>query len=316
MPDDEAEEMTSKLARAGNFLVLTINKTKTRVQGESGKVRLREREHLFFKVESTRDLSFRPFDASASVAAYNSEAGNVVGGEPVTYLEPEQGTTAVPLIDSNQNDILRNDDDDFLAYHLTIQPMQEDIRVYPQIPDTQPGGVFPYLGSNRPAATAGDPVGYVDGNDNPNWYDPESTLTETLVWNSGVETDLAYQFYNASSERRLTPKLNIFGAGYVLSPIVNDNVKRNILDAASENDPAVTHLTFGAVRDSFTIEMPDDWDSVDNSIEEAEPQIPLRFRRPRTTPQNAVDTVELPVDGEGNIQLPEGIGDIGNRGEK
>jgi len=308
MPDDEAEEMTSRVARSGNFLVLTINKTKKRVaNGRGGEVRLREREHLFFKVESAKTLRFRPFDTSASIAAYNQEAGNTVGGNPVTYLEPEQGTTAVPLIDENSNDILRNDDDDWLAYHVTVQPMQEDIRVYPQIPDTQPGGVFPYLGSSRPAGTAGDVVGYVDGNDNPNWYDPEADLAETFVFNQDKSTDLAYQFYNASQERRLTPKLNIFGAGYVLTPIINENVKRNILDAASANDPAVTHLTFGAIRDSFTIELPDSWNDVNNSIEEAEPQIPIKYRQPRTNPLDvAEDTVELPVDDEGNIQLPEG----------
>lgn len=301
MPDDEAEEMTSRLARGGNFLVLTINKTKKQVRGARGKVRLREREHLFFKVESAKTLRFRPFDTSATIAAYNNQIQN----SQLPYLEPDQGTEALPLIDSNNNDILRNDEDDFLAYHITAQPLQEDIRVYPQIPDTQPGGVFPYLGSNRPAATAGDIVGYVDGNDNPNWYDPEADVTETLVWNGGTATDISYQFYNASAERRLTPKLNIFGAGYILSPIVDETVKRNILDAVSRNDPAVTHLTIGAIRDSFTIELPDNWDNVDNSLEETEPQIPTRFREPRSSPSTGAGrTVELPVDEDGNIQIP------------
>jgi hypothetical protein len=308
MPDNEVEEMTSQIARSGHFLVLSFTKTKDRLDTDEtdSVVRTKSVEHWFFKVKSARELKIRPYNAGASVAAFKSRTQ----GTQDPYLDPEEGTTAVPLVDQNGNDILRNDNDDWLVYHISTSPLQENIRVYPQTPDSQPGGVLEYLGNNRPAGIEGDPVGYVDGNDNPSFYDPEAGVAESLVWNEGNNTSLAYQIYNSDTERRITPKLNIFGAGYVLAPITEDAVKREILDKAINNHPAVTQVQWGAIRESYSYSVPDQWESVGNYLSGNQAYIPKSFRPDRSDPEERVP------DADGRVEdLPESApfdGDTGS----
>jgi hypothetical protein len=300
MPDNEVEEMTSQIARSGHFLVLSFTKTKNRLDTDetNSVVRTKSVEHWFFKVKSARELKIRPYNAGASVAGFKDRTQGVQ--EP--YLDPEEGTAAVPLIDDNGNDILRNDNDDWLVYHISASPLQEDIRVYPQIPDSQPGGVLEYLGSNRPAGIEGDPVGYVDGNDNPSFYDPEAGIAESLVWNEGENTSIAYQIYNANTERRITPKLNIFGAGYVLTPITDDAVKREILDKAINNHPAVTQVQWGAIRESYSYSVPDQWESVGNYLSGNGAYIPKSFRPDRSDAEVGDDGIDSAAD-----ELPDSM---------
>ncbi|EGQ44093.1 MAG: hypothetical protein J07AB43_01520 [Candidatus Nanosalina sp. J07AB43] len=284
MVDMDSGRFRENLARGGNFLVLTFTKSKTQISGIEGRtnVRIKSREHWFFKVEAARELKRRPYNAGLAVAAFKSEAEGVE--DP--YLEPEEGISAVPLVDRNGNDILRNDDDHWFVYHLGVSPLQGEVRVYPQIPDSQPGGVFQYLGSNRPNAIAGDPVGYISGDDHPSWYDPETGFSTTLAWDTGVNTDIRYQFYNEHKTRRTIPKLNIFGAGYVLSPILDKNVQRNLLHGVTQNDPAIAHVEYGPIRETFSYELPDEWDSTGNYIEETSPSIPPEYKVPAGRPNS------------------------------
>jgi len=276
MVDNDSGNFRDNVARGGNFLVLTFTKSKSQLRDldTAMPIRVKSREHWFFKVEAARELRYRPYNAGIAVSNYKEETEGV--SDP--YLDPEEGIDAVSLVDENGNEILRNDDDEWFAYHVGVAPIHGDVRVYPQVPDSQPGGVFQYLGSNRPDATTGDPIGYVSGDDNPTWYDPESQVSTTFAWDTGVNTDIKYEFYNEHKTRRKIPKLNIFGAGYVLSPIVNKNVQRNLLDAANTNDPSVTHIEYGPIRETFSYDVPDEWDSADNYIEESMPSIPPKFR--------------------------------------
>lgn len=282
MVDNDSGRFRDNLARSGNFLVLTFTKSKTQLSDIDTRttVRIKSREHWFFKVEAAKELKYRPYNAGQSVAAFKQETEGVQ--DP--YLEPEEGIAATPLVDQNGNEILRNDDDDWFVYHLGVSPLQGEVRVYPQIPDSQPGGVFQYLGSNRPSAVNADPVGYISGDDHPSWYDPETGFSTTLAWNTGVNTDIRYQFYNEHKTRRAIPRLNIFGAGYVLSPIVDEDVQRNLLNGVSTNNPAVAHVEYGPIRETYSYEVPDEWDSVGNYIEETSPSIPPEFQVPADNP--------------------------------
>ena len=313
MVDNDSGKFRDNLARGGNFLVLTFTKSKTQVRDIDAptSVRISSREHWFFKVEAARELKYRPYNGALAVGGYKLQTE----GEEISYLEPEEGIGAAPLVDQNGNEILRNDDDDWFVYHLGVSPLQGDIRVYPQIPDSQPGGVFQYLGSNRPSATVGDPVGYISGDDHPSWYDPETGFSTTLAWNTGVNTDIKYQFYNENSNRRKIPKLNIFGAGYVLSPITQQNVQRNLLNAAAMNHPAVTHVEYGPIRETFSYEVPDEWDAVGNYIEETSPSIPAEFKQPAdavsTVPGSNMDVAtNLPEPPEEISELQSVISEI------
>jgi len=312
MVDNDSGNFRDNVARGGNFLVLTFTKSKSQLRDldTAMPIRVKSREHWFFKVEAARELRYRPYDAGIAVSNYKEETEDV--SDP--YLDPEEGIDAVSLVDENGNEILRNDDDEWFAYHVGVAPIHGEVRVYPQIPDSQPGGVFQYLGSNRPDATTGDPVGYVSGDDNPTWYDPESQVSSTFAWDTGVNTDIKYEFYNEHKTRRKIPKLNIFGAGYVLSPVVNDNVQRNLLDAANTNDPSVTHIEYGPIRETFSYDVPDEWDSAGNYIEESMPSIPPKFR---DTPSSASvsqsrDELDLGTIREGDT-VQNSQADIGSQ---
>ena len=279
------QKFTEHLAHAGNFLVLSFTKSKSELPDVGGgtPVRVKTREHWFFKVEAANRLTYRPYNAGQAVAAYNETQGN----DPDPYLEPRSGTGPVPLVDQSGEEILRNDDDEWFVYHLNVAPLQGDVRVYPQIPDSQPGGVFQYLGSNRPAAPAGDPVGYTSGDDHPSYYDPQMGISTTLAWDTGINTDIRYQFFNEHKTRDIVPLLNISGAGYVLTPITDRDVQKNILDAADTDDSDVTHIDWGPIRESYSYEVPDEWDSAGNYIEQVEPSIPDKYTGTVTAPDDS-----------------------------
>lgn len=291
MGEYDSQRVCQNLAKSGNFLVLTFTKSKSQLRDidSARPVRVKSREHWFFKVEAANRLTYRPYNAGQSVSAYKLQTEGV----EEQYLEPEEGTSALQLIDQNGNDILRNDDDPWFAYHLGVVPIQGDVRVYPQIPDSQPGGVFQYLGSTRPNAVNGDQIGYFTGDDHPSWYDPQTGLSTTFAWDTGVNTDIRYQFYNENKNRRKIPKLNIFGAGYVLTPITDDIVQRNLLNAASTGDPSVTHIDWGPIRESYSYEVPDEWDAAENYIEESAPSIPEKYQ---PGPSNGMSADPIDVD--------------------
>lgn len=262
------EEISEKLGDTGDYLVISIQKTEKPLESDSlertGTVRTNESEYWIFQIDAAKRLILRPFNAAASVTAYKERAGI----SPATpYLEPDEGTVEVPLVDENGNDVLRNDQDDWFVYHAAVAPLQENLRVYPFVPESQPDGVFQYLSNNRPAPTQGDNVGYVDGNDTGDFYNPNGGLNEVLAWNEDSTTSLSFGLYNNDQERRIIPKLAIDGAGYSLSPILDEPQKRKVLRAAFNDDPSVVHFQWGAIRDSFTFDVPDEWTNANNQVE-------------------------------------------------
>lgn len=272
----DTDGFVDDIADGGDFLVLTFTKSKTSYPGISAStpVRVKAREHWFFKVEASRRITYRPYNGAQAVAAYHQQ--DEQSQRP--YLNPDEGTPPVPLIDQSGEEILRNDDDQWFVYHVGVSPLQGDIRVYPQVPDSQPGGVFQYLGSNRPAGPAGDPIGYISGDDHPSFYDPQTGISTTLAWDTGVNTDIRYQFYNENKTRRRIPLLNIFGAGYVLTPVTDSSVQRNILNEAHTGSDNITHVEWGPIRETFSYDVPDQWDTAGNYLEEVEPTIPDEYR--------------------------------------
>lgn len=265
MPAEEPEEMSSRIGTTGDYLVISIQKVESPLDDErlQGTVRTNEVEHWVFQIDASKKFIQRPFNAGASVQAFKAAAGVT---PEVPYLDPDEGTTEVPLIDQNQNDILRNDDDDWFLYHGTVAPLQEKLRVYPQIPESQPDGVFRYLSSRRPASTEGDIVGYEDGNDVEDFYDPKTGISEFIAWNEGGNTSLSFGLYNSDQQRRITPKLSISGAGYSVSPVVGEDNIEAVIEAAIEDHPNVVHFQWGAIRDSFSFEVPDEWTDAENVI--------------------------------------------------
>jgi len=286
----DPEGFKENIADGGDFLVITFTKSKSQYPGISGSspVRVKSREHWFFKVEASRRITYRPYNAGQSVAAFKQQSED----SPIPYIDPAEGVGPVPLIDQTGEEVLRNDDDEWFVYHVGVSPIQGSIRVYPRTPDSQPGGVFQYLGSNRPNGLAGDPIGYVSGDDHPSFYDPQTGISSTLVWDQGINTNIKYQFYNEHQTKRAIPLLNIFGAGYTLSPVIDDDVQRNILDAADTGHDNVTHIEWGPIRETFSYDVPSEWDTTANYIEEVEPNIPEEFQSGPNTEIESSDDIE------------------------
>jgi len=290
------EEMSKRVGSTGDYLVISIQKVEKPLDEDefNGTVRTNESEHWVFQIDAAKEFIQRPLNAGASVQAFKAAAG--ISPE-VPYLDPDEGTTEVPLIDENGNDLLRNDNDDWFLYHGAIAPLQKDLRVYPQIPESQPDGVFQYLSSRRPAPTEGDIVGYVDGNDIEDFYDPKSGLNEFLAWNEDGNTSLSFGFYNSSQERRITPKVSLTGAGYSVSPVSDVDEMETVIDAAIEGHPNVVHFQWGAIRDSFTFSVPDEWTDANNKIELAGAMDPSAILG-----DNDDITPSLTSEDEGGIQ--------------
>ena len=85
----DAEDFTEEVADGGDFLVLTFLKSKNEYPGiTSGTpVRVKSREHWFFKVEASRRITLRPYNAGQAVAAFN-QAQN---GTTRAYMHQKEG---------------------------------------------------------------------------------------------------------------------------------------------------------------------------------------------------------------------------------
>jgi hypothetical protein len=266
MAGQEIEEMTSKLGTTGDFLVISIRKTEDRLENEdtSSRVSVDQTEHWIFQIEAEQTLRRRPHNAGPSVQAFKEQAGV---SPAVPFLDPEEGIVGTPLLDQAGKDVLRNDEDDMYVYHVAVAPLQEKLRVYPQVPDSQPGGAFPYLTARRPAPTEGDIIGYVDGQDIGEFHDPDAELAEQLIWNDGESSNITFGLFNSDTERRILPKLSIYGAAYSISPVMEDDEQRKVLNAAFRGSDNVVNVQWGAVRDSFSYQIPDEWQASGNVVE-------------------------------------------------
>jgi len=181
-------------------------------------------------------------------------------------IASESGVDYQPLYDSNGDDILRipkASKNRFLVYHFSLAVQQNRIRLYPLIPETQTGGGFTYLSATEPDPTAGDPQGYILGEET-NFMNPPREL-EAVSFMAGDTSVIQYGFYNEHPDRRIIPRMHVKGRSYLLKPVVEENLKKKIVYGKIPR----TMVSAGAIKDSFEPGVPDAWDSAEIDIEEA-----------------------------------------------
>ena len=171
------------------------------------------------------------------------------------------------LFDEDGHDILRNEDNEWLIYHMALSVQQPEIRIYPQIPPAELMGGWDYLVSNEPNPQNGSDYGYVAGKDMDDYFNPPTAL-ETLGWKKreGERSYNKYGFYNESSVNKIQPVLNVLGRGYIVHPVMDEASKRKIV-AGPPYGPPRTLLSLGPTRTMFALDTPTEWDEANCYLE-------------------------------------------------
>ena len=176
-------------------------------------------------------------------------------------LAPRGGLDYECLFGSDKFDILRNENSEWLIYHMSISVQQPEIRIYPQIPPAKLLGGWDYLVSDQPRPVAGSEYGYVAGKDIEDYYNPPAAL-ETLGWKKkeGEKSYSRYGFFNESRVKTILPVFNILGRGYIVHPVMDEASKHKIV-AGPPYGPPRTLISLGPVRELFSLDTPTEWDA-------------------------------------------------------
>jgi hypothetical protein len=230
-------------------LAYFTNETRKRYNGES--VRIAEFELVFLEVQAYTRVSYRglvPRDSS----------GNQLGP-----LDPQSGTGFTRLSDQDGNDVLRveTSDSPWLVTHTSLGVLQDSIRVYPRIPETETHPGFSWANPSEPSSEDGSPYGYVSGKEM-EYYNPPSAL-QSVSFQSGDRSLTQFGFYNEHSSRRYNPILNVQGRTYRVVPISDPDVQESVLDNAIGGGQGSRLLNYGPVASNYTISFPEEWEDAD-----------------------------------------------------
>lgn len=266
MPEKEvADTISDATLESEQFLVVHVGDSFTSKGTNGDRVRTKDSELWFFQVGQAVELN------REDIKLHDTN-GNTVGP-----ISANSGVDYQRLHDDNGDDLLRNDDNQFRAYHVSLGVRQPEVRVYPRIPENENGGGWTYLSGSEPDPTQGDNFGFVSGYET-DFEDP-STKLETMVWYEGVQTEHQWGFFNTDPQRDVDPILSLRGRGYELRPVTEEDAMLNLLADVGrfeENrDNAVKLVEYSnSALDSFTFEIPEDWKSVENTLSISEANLP------------------------------------------
>lgn len=254
MPIENAEGIKERLLSERQYLVIIklSDEGEIPVPEKTDKITVRQGTAYLFQVQSVcRVLKYEPYELHDN------------NGVAVGKLAPRTGLDYNYLYDGTGMDILRNEDDEWLIYHISLAVQQPEIRVYPQIPPAKLLGGWDWLVSNQPYPQAGSDYGYIAGRDIENYFNPPAAL-ETCGWKKrqGEKSYNRYGFFNESYEKDILPIFNILGRGYQVHPIMDDLTKRKVL-AGPPYGPPRTLISLGPVRDLFSLDIPEEWDKAE-----------------------------------------------------
>lgn len=237
-------------------------------------IRTKSSEIWFFQVAGAVPLRYGPF------VPHDSE-GNELGP-----INPNSGVQYTQLYDTDGDDILRNDESPWRIYHTALGTRQDQVWIYPRIPEGQNGGGWAWLSAGDPEPTQGDKFGYVNGYETD--FDNPSTKLETVTWQQGVRTKHQYGYYNPNDQEAVNPVLSVKGFAYELRPVVEQDAKLNLLaDVAkpkSSRDQQVRLVDYSntALR-SFSFSVPDEWRDAENGLEVSRANLPEEIEQQLNT---------------------------------
>lgn len=264
MPHTRPQTISEALLEPEQFLALHIGDTPSSKQISNDTIRTKDSEIWFFQVADVGELTRYPirlFDTNGSAL------GPISSGGSQDYTK---------LFDSNGDDILRNDDDDWTVYHFSIGVRQDDLRIYPRIPTNQNGGAFTYLTGDQPDPTSPSRFGF-EWSSQTSIEDP-STRLESVTWRIDTESKTQYGFFN-DAEVQLDPILSVVGLAYQLRPVVDQDAKLNLLADMGrpidkqENRVHTVSYSRAALR-TFSYDPPEEWKDAQNSLTVQEANLP------------------------------------------
>lgn len=253
----EADTISDATLDSEEYLVVHIGDSFTSKGTNGDRVRTKDSELWFFQVGQAVELNrddLKLLDSSGSAV------GPISANSGVDYQR---------LHDDNGDEILRNEDNQFRVYHISIGVRQPEVRIYPRIPENENGGGWTYLSSNEPDPTSADNFGFVNGYDTD--YNDPSTQLETIVWHEGVQTETQWGFFNTDPQRAVDPIISIRGKAYELRPVNEEDAMLNLLADVSkpedQRDSKVKLVEYSnSSADSFTFEVPEDWKRLENTL--------------------------------------------------
>lgn len=294
MEQEEPDTISDAGLEVGEYLVLQIagsfsNKTIT-----GDRIRTKDTEYWFFQVADRVNLNYSPY-------TLRSDNGNSVGP-----IDPETGVNYQRLYDSDGQDILRVNDSHWRIYHFSLGIQQNQVRVYPRIPDNQNGGGFDWLSGSQASPQDGEPFGYIPASDT-DYNDPTIEL-EAVSWETSSRSPVQYGFYNENPNEPVDPIISIKGFAYELRPVEQEDEMLSLLADSfkfrGQRNSAVRTVEFSkqALR-SYSYDVPDGWLDAQNNLTVSKTNLPY-----------AIDAqLKSSVDSEGESEPL--VGDILNGGE-
>lgn len=262
---DVADTISDATLESEQFLVIHIGDSFSSKSDNGDRYRTKDSELWFFQVSQAVDLNrddIKLLDTN----------GNTVGP-----ISADSGIDYQRLHDDNGDEILRNDENQFRAYHVSVGVRQPEVRVYPRIPENENGGGWSYLSGSEPDPTEGDNFGFVPGYETD--YNDPSTDLETIVWREGVQTEHQWGFYNTDPQKDVDPILSIRGAGYELRPVTEEDAMLNLLadigKTHGRKDSAVKLIDYSqSTLRSFTYDVPEEWKDAQNNLNVSRANLP------------------------------------------
>lgn len=248
----------------GQFLALHIGSGRSNKTVSNDTIRTKDSEFWFFQVADTTDLIEKP------IRLYD-QAGN-----PQGPIGANSGSDYSQLFDMNGDDTLRNDERDWTVYHFSVAVQQDNVRIYPRVPENQNGGGFTYLTGDEADPTSPDPFGYIDST-RTDIRNP-STELEALAWRNGQRSVHQYGFFNDNSVQ-VDPIVSVVGKAYDLRPVTERDAMLNLLaDLGKPTDHADNHvhtINFSkSTLRAFSYDVPAGWKDAQNNLEVSRANLP------------------------------------------
>lgn len=260
----QPETISEARANPEEYLVVHVGDSYSNKTISNDTLRTKNSELWFFQVSDAAELLYAPYKLRGS-------DGSLVGD-----ISSGSGSNYQRLYDSDGEDILRVEDRNWRVYHYALGVQQDDIRIYPRIPDNQNGGAWEWLTASQPDPTNGDPYGYIPG-ERSDYYDPSVSL-EGISWETASVTPIEYGFYNEGNTA-IEPILSVRGHGYELRPVEQKVEMLRILSELSKpvynRQVSVTMIDYSrnALR-PFTFDPPEAWKDAGNNLQVSRVNLP------------------------------------------
>jgi hypothetical protein len=265
MEKEEPDTISDAGLEPGEYLVIHVGGSFSNKQISDDRIRTKDSEYWFFQVTDRVNLNYSPY-------TLKGDSGNEVGP-----IDPETGVNYQRLYSGDGKDILRVEDSGWRVYHFGLGVQQDDIRIYPRVPDNQNGGGFDWLSGSEPSPQEGSPYGYFPARQT--GYDDPAIELESISWETSSRSPIQYGFYNENPDEPVDPIVSIRGWGYELRPVEQEDEMLNILADTfrfkSNRENAVRQVEFSkqALR-SYSFDVPEPWKNAENNLTVSKTNLP------------------------------------------